>query len=713
MPQQLLSQSWYRVATLRPRLRLHMRIRRHEYRGERWYVLEDRISRRSHRFNSVAYFVIGLMNGERTLQQIWDAAAARFGDDAPTQDEVIRLLGQLHLADALQSDITPDIGELLRRSQRVAERTRLATMLSPLSIRIPLLDPDRLLERWYPLFRPLFGPVGALLWLCVVGWGAIMLMQHWGELTRDVTDRVLAPENLLPAALVFAVLKVCHEFGHACAVKAWGGEVHEMGVMLLVLFPIPYVDASAANAFPERRHRMIVGAAGMLVETFLASLALLAWLNIEPGPVRALLFNAIWISGVSTLLFNANPLLRFDGYYILADWLGIPNLRQRAAQLASALAEQKLFGMNTPLPEGTPRERAWMGFFFVGSFLYRIFIMLSIALFIAGQYFVIGVALAIFTVVAAIVVPLVRLVAYLAWHPRLRRYRMRAVATSAAIGTLVAGTVFLVPLPSWTNAQGVTWMPEQATVRAGADGQVVRVLATPGAQVRRGQPLLEISDPAISTQVLVLEAQLAELEARYQAEFQENRARAQQTRDQIDSVAASLARMRERAAEFMVLAPDDGAFVVPSPQDLPDRFVRHGEAIGYVIAKAQPTARVLVPQGSIDLVRSRTEQVRAKLAEDLSEVVTARVLREVPAANDKLPNAALSQAGGGDVALNPQPARDMRALQTHFELEVELATGQPVGNGGRVYVRFEHDAEPAAQQAYRSLRQMFLRRFTV
>jgi putative peptide zinc metalloprotease protein len=99
---ELLSPSWYRVSELRPRLRSHARVHRHEYRGERWYVLEDRISRRTHRFTPVAHYVIGLMDGHRSMQQIWDAAVDRFGDDAPSQEEVIRLLGQLHLADVLQ-----------------------------------------------------------------------------------------------------------------------------------------------------------------------------------------------------------------------------------------------------------------------------------------------------------------------------------------------------------------------------------------------------------------------------------------------------------------------------------------------------------------------------------------------------------------------------------------------------------------------------------
>ncbi|HYI87600.1 MAG TPA: hypothetical protein VEX61_10940, partial [Burkholderiales bacterium] len=283
MTQQLLSPSWYRVAQLRPRLRSHFRIHRHEYRGRRWYVLQDAISRRSHRFDAQAYFIIGLMNGQRPMQAIWDAAVERFGDDAPTQEEIIRLLGQLHTADVMQCEISPDVEELLRRTRRIAGRTRIARWLAPLAIKIPLFDPDRPLERWLPWYRPLFGAFGAALWLAVVGWGAVAAVQHWGELTQDLGNRMLAPDNLLLLALVFPLLKALHEFGHACAVKAWGGEVHEMGVMLLVLMPVPYVDASASSAFPERRRRMVVGAAGMIVELFVASIALALWLELQPG----------------------------------------------------------------------------------------------------------------------------------------------------------------------------------------------------------------------------------------------------------------------------------------------------------------------------------------------------------------------------------------------------------------------------------------------
>ena len=712
MARQLLSPSWYRVADLRPRLRSHARIHRHEYRGERWYVMDDRISRRSHRFGPAAYFVIGLMDGNRSMDAIWDAALKRLGDDGPTQDEVIQLLGQLHAADVLQCEVTPDVDELLRRWHKVTDRGRLAKWLSPLSMKFPLFDPERFLDRWLPWYRPLFGPVGAVTWLAVVGWAAVLAFQHWSEINQDITHRILAPQNLLLIGLVFPLLKACHEFGHACAVRAWGGEVHEMGVMLLVLMPVPYVDASAANAFPEKRRRMIVGAAGMAVEVFIASLALFLWLHMEPGLPRALLFNVMLIAGVSTVLFNANPLLRFDGYYIFSDLIEIPNLRQRANQYFMQLFQRWLFGLEAPASEASRSERAWLLGFAVASFIYRVTITLAIAVFVASTYIFIGILLAIWTVVSAFVLPLVGLIAFLAWSPRLARNRGRAVMAAGALGLLLFALIFLLPVPSWTNAQGVVWAPEQAVIRTGADGFIRRVLVEPGQRVVRGQALVEAEDPALTMRVRSLEGQKTELEARYQLELVNRLPRAQQTLDQLRAVVADLERARERAGELMSRSSVDGVFTVPSPQDLPGRWVKKGDALGYVISQSTLIARVVVPQQSVALVRQHTRRVLVKLVEHVEETIPARIVREVPGASDRLPSLALTQAGGGELALDPMSSREPKSLQKQFEFEIELPSARVAGLGERIYVRFEHGTETIADQVWRSVRQLFLRQFT-
>ena len=712
MSQQLLSPSWYRVAELRPRLRSHFSIQRHNYRGRRWYVLQDRLSRRSHRFDTQAYFVIGLMNGQLSMQRIWDAAVERFGDDAPAQEEVIRLLGQLHFADVVQCEINPDVDELLRRMHRISRRTQLARWMAPLAIKFPLIDPDRFLARWLPWYRPFFGVLGAVLWLVVVGWGAMAAAQHWGQLSQDLSDRVLAPQNLLVAALIFPLLKAAHEFGHACAVRAWGGEVHEMGIMLLVLMPVPYVDASAASAFPEKYRRVVVGAAGMLVELFLASLALALWLELQPGILKAALFNVMLIAGISTVLFNANPLLRFDGYYILSDLLEIPNLRQRAQQYLGSLFERGLFGVDAPRIDAPWRERAWLLVFAVGSFLYRIFITLAIASFIATQYFIIGMLLALWAVIGGVALPIVALVNYLAFSPRLRRLRLRAVAASAAVATALYLLLFALPIPSWTNAQGVVWDAEQSSVRGGADGFVAKVIARPGARVSRGEPLIEAVDPLLPPRVRLLEARREELEARYYAERVDSLVRAQIALENMKSIDAELQRARERARDLVVRSPSEGIFALPSAEDLPGRFLRQGELVGYVIPEGRATARVIVPQDQIDLVRGHTERVSAQLAERLGETLAARIVREVPRASDRLPSMALSHAGGGEVALDPNNPGAPKTLQTHFEFEVELISARPLGAGGRVYVRFDHPRETIAEQVWRLMQQLFLQRFS-
>ena len=360
MADSLFSPSWYRVAELKPRLRSHVEIHRHEYRGRLWYVLQDHAGGRSHRLTPAAYRLVGLMDGVRTVEQLWQLTDAQVSDAAPTQDEVIRLLGQLHAADALICDAPPDGQELFRRFQRHQRMRWKQRLWTPLAVRLPLFDPDRFLERGLPLVRPLFTGYGVGIWLAVVATGIILAGVHWTDLTQNIVDRALTPQNLLLLWLVYPVVKALHELGHGFAVKIYGGEVHEIGIMFLVLIPIPYVDASAASGFRGKYRRMTVGAIGIAVELFLGSLALFVWLNAEPGAVHAVAYNIMLISGVSTLLFNGNPLLRFDGYYVLADGLEIPNLGTRSNKFLGYLAQRYLFGTrDAESPANTFGEKVW------------------------------------------------------------------------------------------------------------------------------------------------------------------------------------------------------------------------------------------------------------------------------------------------------------------------------------------------------------------
>ncbi|MBI2875403.1 MAG: efflux RND transporter periplasmic adaptor subunit [Candidatus Tectomicrobia bacterium] len=711
----LFSPSWYRVAELTPRIRSHAQIHRHQYRGQTWYVLQDLSTERFQRFSPAGYFIIGLMNGQRTVQQIWEIATERLGDDAPTQDEMIHLLSQLHAADVLQCNVSPDTAELLERYEKHQRRKWQQQLFSVFAWRIPLFDPERWLRRLLPLVRPLVGWAGLLLWLSVMAPAAVLAGVHWSDLTQDIVDRVLAPQSLVLLWLLFPLIKGLHEMGHALVTKAFGGEVHDMGVIILVLTPVPYVDASAAWAFRERWRRVAVGAAGMIVELFLAALALFLWLNVEPGTVRTLAYNTILIAGVSTVVFNTNPLLRFDGYYILADLIEIPNLRARSNAYMGYLAERYLFGQReAELPAATPGERAWFVPYAIASFLYRILVTVAILLFLAHRFFILTVILAAFGLIGWVIVPAGKGLAFLLTHPRLRSVRGRAIAVSVLlVGTLV-GTLYLVPVPLRTLAEGVIWIPEESYVRAGTEGFVDRIVASPGTRVRRGDLLIVCRDPLLSTEVKVLEARQRELKARYTEQWPQDLVKAAIVREELQHVTERLARARQRAADLVVRSQAEGTFVVPQAEDLPGRFIRQGEQLAYVLDLETITVRTVIPQVNIELVRHHTQRVDVRLAERLADPLPATLRRIVPGATEQLPSTALGSQGGGQIPTDPTDAEGVKTIERLFQVDLELPLHTGVLNvGGRAYVRFDHGWEPLLTQAYRRVRQLFLSRFHI
>ena len=715
MKSPLLSNSWYRVAALKPKLRSHARLHRHRYRGELWYLLQDPVSNRVHRFGPGARLLIAAMDGQRSVEDLWELANSRLGDDAPTQDEIIQLLGQLHAADLLQSDVTPDASEAFDRGVRERKALRRRSYMNPMAVRLPFWDPDAFLNRINPLIGKLWSWWGAVLWLVVVVPALVLIPPHWAQLTHNLSDRVLAGSNLVLLWLVFPLIKALHELGHATATKAGGGEVHDIGVILLVMMPVPYVEASAATVFKSKYDRAIVGAAGMLVELFIAALAFYLWLLVEPGSGRAILFNVMLVAGVSTLIFNGNPLLRYDAYYILADLIEMPNLAQRSLGYWGYTAKRYLLGMHDIDPPPASRtEKAWFLFYGVASTIYRILVTVAIAIFIAGEFFVIGVVLAAWAVVAMAVVPLVKVVRQVVASAGVQKYRRRALSVTTGILLAIVLLFFVVPMPFRSNAEGVIWLPEQSMVRAGTNGFVTRLLVTPGTRVLRGDALLVSQDPMLDAQLRLGEARVAELQATYASLFVADRSKASIVRDQLESERAALERTRERAAELVARAATDGVFIAPQAADMPGRHYRRGELLGYVVESGPPLVRVVVAQDVVDMVRLATNSVQVRHAHRPDIVTEGRIIRQVPSGNEYLPSRALGTEGGGKITTDPRDQKGAKTMERMFQFDIELPNSTDRAFfGERVFVRFDHRKEPLALQWYRGIRLLFLSHFNV
>jgi putative peptide zinc metalloprotease protein len=709
------SGSWYRIAGYRPKLRRHARIYRQHYRGRLTYVLQDRTSGRYHLCTPPAYYMMSLMDGSHTVEEIWDMACAAFPDEVLDKFEVTRLLAMLYSSDVLHGDVPSDIEELTDRSTRQKQRKSLLRFLNPLAVRFPLLDPDEFLTAVSPWLRFLFTPWAALAYLLVVGYALALAGAHWGGLTDDITDRVLVAENLLIMLFVYPVVKAVHELGHGFAVKHWGGEVHEIGVMFLVFMPVPYVDASAATAYPVKWQRALVGAAGILVEMLLAALALFVWLSVEDGVIKACAYNTMLIGGASTLFFNGNPLLRYDGYYVLQDILEIPNLGPRSYRYIAYLVKSRLLGLqDAQSPARSRGEARWMLFYGIASFCYRLTIITAIVLFVASRFFVVGVLLAVWSLTLIVGLPILRQLHFLLRGPALRGQRTRALATVAGALSVAVLLLLAVPLPYNTVAEGIIWAPGSGAVHAHSQGIVERIYLHRREKVEDGDVLLQLSDPFLDKEVAVHQARVKELKLRRLEQDVRDRVGARIVEEQLRQARADLSQAQEYRRNLRVTAGASGTLALPGAADLPGKFVQRGEILGYVADFDAPVVRVALDQDSIEQVRNDTRAVEMRLAERLAEVVPARILSEVPSLSNTLPSRALSTVGGGKFIPDPTDPERRRVIDSVYNLELEPVGPWHVSKlGMRVYVKFSHGWEPIGWRLYRAARRIFLRRLNV
>ncbi len=715
MEKPLFSPYWYRVSQLQPRIRNQARIHRHYYGGEQWYALQDHVTGKLYRFTPVAYQIIGLMDGELTVQLLWEKASERYGDDAPTQEDMIRILKQLHSADILLCDVPPDTAELFRRQKQKEGSKWKKNLRSPTFLRIPLFDPEKFLSRTVGYVRPFFSIFGIFLWLAVVGTALVLACTHWSALTESMTDRVISMQNLLLLGLCYPIIKVIHEFGHGYAVKVRGGEVHEMGVMLLVFMPIPYVDASSSSAFADKSKRITVGAAGMIVELFVAALAFFLWLNLEQGFIHAMAYNVMLIASVSTVLFNINPLLKYDGYYIMSDILEIPNLSQRSIQYLGQLTKRHLLRLNNEEPlYVSSGERFWLFSYSIASFIFRVFIYTCIILLIAKKFFIFGILLAIWAFISMIAVPVFKKIHFVLNASSLSESRSQILVLPGAIVTAVIILLCFMPFPSWTRSEGVTWAPEESLVRVKTDCFVKTINTKNNSHVQKGDILIKCEDPLLAARVKVLRAKLRALLARHNAEIHSDRVKAKITKEEIYTARANLKMEKENLDELIITSQVDGVFILPNEADLPGRYLKNGTLIAYVLDMHRPLIKVVVSQSDVDSVRQNNIGTEVRFAEHLEQTFSATIKQETPEALEQLPSSILSNSGGGKIATDPSDSKGLRPLEKQYQFYIE--PNREINNikiGGRVYVRFDHGFKPLAFQWYRSLRQLFLRRFNV
>jgi putative peptide zinc metalloprotease protein len=695
------------------------------------FIVEDPAGSNYYRITEPAAFFLGLLDGRRTVGEAWDSCVAQRGDEAPTQRECLDLLGKLQLYGLLLGELplAPDM--VLERKRQTRQKRWAQRTGQGLFPNVPVLNPEPMLERHRNLVRLIFSKWGLALWLGVAGIALWRVVVRWDSLaSQSNVVGLLDADNLLLLSIGFIVMRTLHELGHAAACKAFGGRVTEIGLMMIAfVLPVPYCDASSAWRFQRTRDRVIVGAGGVLVEMFFAAIAAITWSVTDEPWLRALCFNIMVLSSVTTLVFNLNPLLRYDGYYILADLLGIANLAQKSRELWQYLAQRVLFGVRAVRPpEIRSRAEAWvLGTYGALALPYRVFVMVSILLIVASKYLGLGMALAAVLIAVWVVWPLLKGIGFLLSSPQLMGHRPRAFAVTLVMIALVGVALGVVPAPAGTVALGTIEPSVHKPLRVGESGFLAEVRAAPGEVLKHDEPVFVLSSPELRTDLATAEARLDKAEAEYEkADLRGTRAEARLAVREVDRARAERDRLAQRRHDLTLESPADGTFVVANadiidPANLNGRFFKRGTLIGYVsslddvvvrVAVSDKEAAYLFSQSDIaeglkkGLIENVDLAVRIRVPGRFGETVTGHFVRGVGAGTRELMDPALATATGGDIAPDPEDTSGRRTLLSQFILEIKPDRA-PEGwlPGLRARVRFDLPPEPLLKQWWRVAQQ--------
>ncbi len=707
--EQLFSEHWYRVKSLKPCLANDVETSRHVYRGVAAYLLHRKSSNQVFRASASAMELIGNFDGQYTIDELWSSALEWQGEAAPTQTDFIELLGQLHEAELLIVDRRLKVEHLFARGEDKDKKTFKQTYLNPLFLRFALIDPDNILTKLHEKLSWLFKPWFAIAWLALLFIALLQLIPNWAQFRYELaTVELLSPFYALMFMLIYPVMKLIHEFSHGLILKRFGGEVHEMGIALMVLLPIPYVDATTSALLPNKRDRILVSAGGILVECGFAALATIIWLN-SSGLLHDAALLIMLIGGLSTLLFNANPLLKFDGYFVLADYLEIPNLAQRSKTYLQAQFSRLLFKIEIEHDEPADiKEKFILLSYGALAGLYRLVLMLGIAWMLSKKFFFFGMLLAMWIVATTLLTPV--------WHfsqfifAQHGSKRSRTFGVTSAITVTFAVILGLIPMPYNTFSKAVVWLPDSAIVRTASNCEVTKLIATPGSEVVEGDELFHCVNPELRTSINILQAKLDEISARSNGLGAHDQVDKLKFANEAKYIESNLIREKEKLQQQKLIAGANGVFVITEQTQLLGRYFPQGEIAAYIMTPNSRTVRMAVEQNQIASIEHSVTNVELVFAEffDLGNTYRSAISSQTPKADTQLTSAALSTAGGGSLVADPA-GDGSTVVEPVFDVELEWPADAPEVNvGSHVYVKLHHSPTTLSNRIVSGMKRAFL-----
>ncbi len=485
---------------VRMKMRGDLTFDRLTYQGVEYWVVKEPLGQKYYQFPPHVFYILQQLDGNQTIDQLIDGYHEEHAPKRITRTELQQLLTRFHRDGLVISDVGGQGNELLKRGRKNLAMERFGQFSNILAIRYRGFDPERILNFLIKYTWWLFTPAAATIVGILATVALLSVLMNFAEFSARLPgfDTFFNPRKMVLFVGVLCFTKICHEFGHGLSCKRLGGECHEIGFMLLVLTPCMYCNVSDSWRLENKWHRAAIGAAGIYIEVLLATIATFVWWFVQPGVVQDICLQIMLISSVSTILFNGNPLLRFDGYYIMSDVLEIPNLSQKSTKALTTLLGRHWLGLEIPDDQLMPSNRpVAFAMFTVASFLYRWFILFAIITFLIRwlePYGLesIGIAIAAFSMVGILVMPMYKLYRYMSVPGRMHQVEKVRFSVISSILVLLLALLLLVPFPQRLWCEVIVVPARVDTVYVEEDGVVEGCLVQEGDLVEPGQTLAKL-----------------------------------------------------------------------------------------------------------------------------------------------------------------------------------------------------------------------------
>ena len=643
----------FRSSTSRPvglRYRGDLVTNRQVYQGQAWYVVKDPIGLSYYRFRPEEYALLEMLDGEASLEDLKDSFEERFPPRRITVDEVSRFVSTLHRSGLVIGD-RPGQGPQLneRRRQRVWSEWK-NWLRSIMCLRFRGIDPDWILNKLNPWFGWLYSPPALMVAVAYIFTALMLVLVNFETFRSKLPDfhQFFASGNWFYLAAALGITKVIHEFGHGLSCKYYGGECHEMGFMLLVFTPCLYCDVSDSWMLPSKWKRMMIGAGGMYIELIIASTATFLWWNSHEGLFNQMCLNVMFVSSVSTLLFNANPLMRFDGYYILSDMLEIPNLRTKSSTSLSRLAKKWCLGVKLQDDPFLPkRHQGLFALYSVASTIYMWVLMISIFMFVWNamkpyRMEAIGRMLALFGIYGLIVRPITGIYKFLKVPGRRDEVKSLNITVTAGVVAVIAAAICFIPLPQRVWCPAELRPRGEETVYVTVDGRLEDIFVEANDRVAKGDELATFSNIDLELQIAELEGQESGYRARLASlereRFTDSAAgmEIRTVEESLKSVEEQLTKKRKYQGELVLKAPRSG-LVLPSEtvDEKPDPSGRLPGWSGSALAKKNIGATFA--EGTVLCMVGDPDHFEAVMIVDQSEVEFVQSKQRVDLKLDAFP----------------------------------------------------------------------------